>query len=257
MAGNIRHGFLGDQDLVYGFDPKKVSDRLTTANWRRKAVMRQDRHGWLYVWVWVNKREMAGKIIAGYAVHVERLEEKGSQKYGCWFSTLGDALQYANGEDDSAFSRKTRALGKPIFNELGARLFGRKPAPVVVSVMGVGHKVDIPYPEEESRIEPDGYADFLTKVLESILAVSPGMSRYVFKHGIRLRPDVAGRKDFGPNSDLPERITVHCYKSERDVAARFRVFPKEPVGEGLIAAVRIIDPKRKPTIKGSRTEKGK
>jgi len=51
MAGNVSMGFLGTQDLVYGFSLKKVAERLTSENWRRKAVMRQDRHGLLYIYV--------------------------------------------------------------------------------------------------------------------------------------------------------------------------------------------------------------
>jgi len=241
MAGNITMGLAGPQDLLYGFDPKNVVESLTNANWKRKAVMRQDRQGLLYVWMAKGKQMWDGKVV--HIVKAEHLEGDGGRDYGRTFDTLEDALRYANGEDGSIFSRRTRAMGEMILNERGARLFGAKPAPAVISMMGVGHKVEIPGPEGEGgSSKPDMYACFLTKVLESILALSPGVAKHVYKHGITLHPGVEGRRSYGLRSDLPERITVRCYKSRREVAARFHVFPKVSAGKGLIRAVRIDGP---------------
>jgi hypothetical protein len=126
----------------------------------------------------------------------------------------------------------------------GAQYFGDKPAPTTFSVMGMGHKVEIPGPDDEGElIKPDGYACFLTEVLESILEVSPGMKKYVYKHGITLHPNVEGRKNYGRKSDLPEKITVRCYKSEKEVVGKFHVFPKERVAGRLMRVVRIDSPK--------------
>lgn len=251
MAGNISMGFAGPQHPVYGFDPKNVAASLTSSNWRRKAVLRGDRHGLLYVWVGKGTKDGDKKVV--YVVDVKRLEGEGGRDYHRVFGTLEDALRYANGEDGSAFSRNT---GKVILNERGARLLTAKPAPAVVSVWGLGHRIGIPGRGEGEGVgKPDGYACFLTKVLESILAVSPGMSKHVYQHGITLHPDVEGRKDYGPNSDLPERITVRCYKSENEVAARFHVFPKVRAARGLMKAVRIVDPKGKAKGKGRAAEK--
>lgn len=258
MAGNISMGFAGPQDLVYGFAPKNLAERLTISNWRRKAVMRQDRHGLLYIWMARGKQQEGGKKRVVHVVSVQRPVLVGDRRtnYGRHFDDLEDALRYANGEDRSALRRNTRPMGRMILNELGAQLLGGKPAPTTFSVMGMGHQVEIPGPEdEEDLIKPDGYACFLTEVLESVLAVSPGMSKYVYKHGITLHPDVEGRKNYGRNSDLPERITVRCHKSEDEVAARFHVFPKERAARGLIRAVRIDDPKGQAGGKGRSAKK--
>lgn len=247
MAGSILMGFLGPQDLVYGFSLKNVAERLTSENWRRKAVMRLDRHGLLYICMNRGKKEEDGKKRVVHVVSVQRPEVEGDRRtnYGKRFDDLEDALRYANGEDRSALSRYSRPLDGMILNELGAQYFGDKPAPTTFSVMGIGHKVEIPGQEEEKGLaKPDKYACFLTEVLESILEVSPGMLKYVEKHhGISLHPDVEGRKSYGPKSGLPERIMVRCHKTEKEVVAKFHVFPKERAAGGLMRVVRIDSPK--------------
>lgn len=246
MAGNISMGFLGTQDLIYGFSLKKVAERLTSENWRRKAVMRLDRHGLLYIYVNRSKMEEDGKKRVVHVVSVQRPEVEGDRRtnYGRHFDDFEDALHYANGEDRSALSRYSRPLDGLILNELGVKYFGDKPAPTTFSVMGIGHKVEIPGPEGEGDlIKPNAYACFLTEVLESILEVSPGMKKDVYKHGITLHPNVEGRKNYGRKSDLPERITVRCYKSEKEVVGKFHVFPKERIAGGLMRVVRIDSPK--------------
>jgi hypothetical protein len=246
MAGSVLMGFAGPQDLVYGFSPKNVAERLTSENWRRKAVMRQDKHGELYIWVSRGKKEEDGKKRMVHSVSVERPLLVGDRRtiYGRFFDGLEDALRYANGEDRSALSRNSRPLGRMILNELGVQLLGGKPAPTTFSVMGTGHQVEIPGAEDDGDpVKPDEYACFLTEVLESILEVSPGMSKYVYKYGISLHPDVEGRKSYGPKSDLPERITVRCYRTEKEVVGKFHVFPKERAAGGLMRAVRIDGPK--------------
>jgi hypothetical protein len=251
MAGNIDMGWAGPQDLVYGFKPKCVAESLTTSNWRKKAVMRQDRKGLLYIWVAKGKQSWDGKVV--YVVYVERLEGEGGRDYRRDFDNLEDALRYANGEDGSALSRYTHAVGRVILAEEGAQLPGAKPAPTIFSVMRIGHKVEIPGPEDEKAkitFESESYSDFLTKVLKSILKVSPGMSNNVYRYGFTLHPDVKSRLLRGQNADLPERITIRCYKSGDELAARFHVFPKESRARGLIRAVRIDDSKAKPVGKG-------
>jgi len=109
--------------------------------------------------------------------------------------------------------------------------------------------------KEGISLEPKRYSDFLTKVLESVLAVSPGISKYVYDHGMSLHPDVKRRLCSGRKSDLPERITVRCYKTEKEVAARFHVFPKVRAARGLMKAVRIVDPKGKAKGKGRAAKK--
>jgi len=109
--------------------------------------------------------------------------------------------------------------------------------------------------KEGISLEPKSYSDFLTKVLESILAVSPGISKYVYDHGMSLHPDVKSRLCSDRKSDLPERITVRCYKSVNEVGARFHVFPKVRAARGLIRAVRIDDFKGQAGGKGRSAKK--
>jgi len=242
MAGNTSVGFLADQDLVYGFDMKNVSASLTTKNWRRKAIIRQYRYGLLYVWVWEKNCRKDGKEWVEYAVKVKHLEGEGGRQFERTFDNVEDALRYANGEDGSAFSRHTHAVGRVILAEEGEQLPEAKPAPTIFSVMGIGHKVEIPGQEDEKAkitIEPEIYSDFLTKVLKSILKVSPGMSNNVYRYGFTLHPDVKSRLLCGQHADLPERITIRCYKSGDELDARFHLFPKEPRARGLMRAVRI------------------
>lgn len=201
MARCMNMWTAGPQDLAHGFDPNNVTAALTTGNWKRKAVLRQDRNGLLYAWV-AKGEETDGKRRAVYVVTVKRLDGEGGRDYGRRFYALEAALRYANGRDGSGFGRFTRPIGRMILNDRVARPFGW-------------------------RIGADGYARFLTRVAESILAVDPSMSKHVFKHGIALHPDVEGRKSYGPKSDLPARITVRCYKSKDGVAASFHLFPKE------------------------------
>src|SRR4030067_65099 len=122
-------------------------------------------------------------------------------------------------------------------------------------LMVAGIPVEKRRDKEGISLEPKSYSDFLTKALKSILAVSPGISKYVYDHGMSLHPDVKRRLCSGRKSDLPERITVRCYKSENEVGARFHVFPKVRAARGLIRAVRIDDPKGQAGGKGRATEK--
>ena len=122
-------------------------------------------------------------------------------------------------------------------------------------LMVAGIPVEKQREKKGTSLEPKGYSDFLSKVLKSILAVSPGISKYVYDHGMSLHPDVKRRLCSDRKSDLPERITVRCYKSENEVAARFHVFPMVRAGRGLIRAVRIDDPKGQAGGKGRSAEK--
>jgi len=204
-------------------DPKNTVAALTTGNWRRNAVMRQDRHGLLYVRVGKGAQREEGKTRVVYHVSVERVEGEGGRDYNRTFYALEAALRYANGKDGSGFSRYTHAMGRMILKGRGAPLFRAHPAPAAFPAPGMGH--------------PDGYACFLAKVAESILAVSPGMSKHVYTHGINLHPGAEGRRSYGPKSDLPDMITVRCYKSEKEVVAKYFVFPKERSASGLMRVV--------------------
>ena len=144
--------------------------------------------------------------------------------------------------------------GKKVGNTQGGDL----PADAPVYSTGLivaGIPVEKRMEQQDISLEPKRYSDFMTKVLESVLAVSPGISEYVYDHGMSLHPDVKRRLCSGRKSELPERITVRCYKSENEVGARFHVFPKERAGRGLIRAVRIDDPKGQAGGKGRSAQK--
>ena len=144
--------------------------------------------------------------------------------------------------------------GKKVGNTPGGFLPPDDPVYSAGLIVG-GIPVEKRQEKEGISLEPKSYSDFLTKVLESILAVSPGISKYVYDHGMSLHPDVKRRLCSDRKSDLPERITVRCYKSENEVGARFHVFPKVRAGRGLIRAVRIDDPKGQAGGKGRSVEK--
>jgi len=55
-------------------------------------------------------------------------------------------------------------------------------------------------------------------------------------------PGRGGQEELRPKSHLPKRITVRCYKSEKEVVEKFHVFPKERASGELMRVVRIDDP---------------
>src|SRR3990172_660289 len=138
--------------------------------------------------------------------------------------------------------RPAKKRGKKVGNTPGSFLPPDDPV-YSAGLIVAGIPVEKRREKEGISLEPKRDSDFLTKVLESILAVSPGISKYAYDHGMSLHPDVKRRLYSDRKSALPERITVRCYKSETEVGARFHVFPKGRAARGLIRAVRIDDPK--------------
>ena len=57
-------------------------------------------------------------------------------------------------------------------------------------LMVAGIPVEKRREKEGISLEPKSYSDYLTKVVKSILAVSPGISKYVYDHGMSLHPEV-------------------------------------------------------------------
>ena len=95
------------------YPPRDVVAALTTGNWKRKAVARQDRHGLLYAWIVKGSRHEDGKMREVYLVLVKRVEGEGGREYTRTFYALEAALRYTNGKDGSAFSRYTRPYVSP------------------------------------------------------------------------------------------------------------------------------------------------
>lgn len=95
-------------------------------------------------------------------------------------------------------------------------------------------------------LEPQGYTDFLTKVLDSLVAVSPDIFQAVEQHGFTLHPDAKDTGDFDPKKDLPDEITVRCYGTGERVIARFRVFLRKRTAKGHFRTIRLKDRPKKP-----------
>jgi len=150
----IEMGFAPVHDLIYGFYPENVAKRLGVSNWRKKAVLREDDKGLLYVYVLKGKYSDGGKKVVRFYVKAHRITRGGrkDQGYDRDFEKVEEAIRYANGKVDSPFSRETRPVAS-----------GRKqdsvPAPVIISVGGVGFPVrfgDAKMPENDKNRPEDG-----------------------------------------------------------------------------------------------------
>ena len=132
MTGKVELGWVAPQDPFYGISEENIVPRITLSNWDRKAVLRQDKRGVLYLFVEKIATAAGKKRQVRFHVSVHRLTGRERKDgYGGHFETLEEAIRHANGEDGSAFARKTRPadLDTPIEPEV---------PPIIVSVGGVG-----------------------------------------------------------------------------------------------------------------------
>jgi hypothetical protein len=132
MTGKVEISWVAPQDPFYGLSEENIVPRITRSNWNRKAILRQDRRGVLYVFVEKIATMEGKKRQTRFYVSVHRLTGRERKDgYGGVFETLEEAIQHANGEDGSAFAEKTRPadLDTPIEPEV---------PPIIVSVGGVG-----------------------------------------------------------------------------------------------------------------------
>ncbi len=104
MARITELGHLPAHDLMFGFSPANVADRLTAENWKSKALLRQQSESLLYIIIATGVEEWSGNTV--YLVQASNLDETRSD-LSARFSSLEAALAYANGEDDGAISAKT------------------------------------------------------------------------------------------------------------------------------------------------------
>src|SRR3990172_2222521 len=106
----------------------------------------------------------------------------------------------ANGERHGQARRRKRMRGEMPAKKRGKNV-GNTPRgflppddPVYsAGLIVAGIPVEKRREKEGISLEPKRYSDFFAKVLESILAVSPGISKYVYDHWMSLHPDVKRR----------------------------------------------------------------
>ncbi len=92
------------QDAIFGIHQANIVPRLTTDNWRTRATVRLLGTTSLYVWI---KKGMRVKVEEEvYGVSVETDGRPGTDLEAT-FSTLSEALAYANGEGGGGLGAST------------------------------------------------------------------------------------------------------------------------------------------------------
>ncbi len=92
----VHLGSLPARDVMFGFSPANVADRLTADNWKTKALLRMHGDSLLYIIVATGIEQWSGNSV--YLVRASSLDETASA-LSARFSNLEEALAYANGED--------------------------------------------------------------------------------------------------------------------------------------------------------------
>ena len=97
-------------DPKHGIDPANVAEKLDQENWTRSAVCRTDGHDHFYVYINQPLRDDDTPDPERYFIMVFNLyrHDHFGQQWRTHFPTLQEALNYANGEDQSDFSKQTR-----------------------------------------------------------------------------------------------------------------------------------------------------
>ncbi len=104
----INLGMAGRQDPLFGIDHANIATRLASGNWKEKAIVRIHQNGWLYLWI--DKGDSTnddGQTVSRYYVQVHPDGEL-EKEYKQDFEMLGEALAYANGEDEGKVANETR-----------------------------------------------------------------------------------------------------------------------------------------------------
>jgi len=104
MARITHVGHLPAHDLMVGFSPANVVDRLTVDNWASKALLRSKGESLLYIVIVTGVEEWSGNSV--YLVQASNRDETRSD-LSARFANLEEALAYANGEDGGGISAKT------------------------------------------------------------------------------------------------------------------------------------------------------
>ncbi|MFC1672668.1 hypothetical protein ACFL12_00810 [Pseudomonadota bacterium] len=96
-------------DPKHGIDPANVADKLDQVNWTKRAVCRTDGHDHYYVYIDQPLRDDGTPDPERYFIMVFNLyrHDYFGQQWRTHFPTLKEALNYANGEDQSDFAKQT------------------------------------------------------------------------------------------------------------------------------------------------------
>ena len=102
-------GEVGPHHPIYGIHRQNVASRLTSRNWGSKALWRQHPNAGLYIYVERGTAEdEKGPEQVEYYVRVRAMTRGDVPDYQRTFTSLREALGYANGQGDSVIGRETR-----------------------------------------------------------------------------------------------------------------------------------------------------
>jgi len=99
--------YSGLLDPIYGIRHENITSRITRHNWKKKAIVRCCKGGWLYLWISRESDEdcdSEGKceLYDFYGVNAAGSGEQSIHSTDCrdGFIKLMDAIRYINGEDN-------------------------------------------------------------------------------------------------------------------------------------------------------------
>ena len=98
----LSFGKYPPQHPVFGLSHANITDRLTPENWTRRAIVRRAGDRSLYIFI------SDFKYRYGDGTWETRYEVEGAKEYSREFSSLEEALGYANGEDGGALAVSSR-----------------------------------------------------------------------------------------------------------------------------------------------------
>lgn len=101
------------QDPMFGINQHNVASRLTSRNYRDKAVVRIEDKVLLYIYITQDQycRPEPDQRRIAYNVRVHAIHEEPARQYFHSFPYLRDALAYVNGDDDGDLAQYTKAVG--------------------------------------------------------------------------------------------------------------------------------------------------
>ena len=116
-------GEVGPHHPIYGIHRQNVASRLTSRNWGSKALWRQHPNAGLYIYVERGTAEdEKGPEQVEYYVRVRAMTRGDVPDYQRMFTSLREALDYVNGQGDSAIERETRPTPLESLPENGPEL---------------------------------------------------------------------------------------------------------------------------------------
>jgi len=107
MARITQLGHLPAHDLMFGFSPDNIADRLTIENWTTRALLRKYRDDVVYIMILRAVEQW--NDLSVYLVRASSLGET-TCDLSARFLKLEEALAYVNGEDGGAIATGTVAV---------------------------------------------------------------------------------------------------------------------------------------------------